>query len=48
MGLSAVESINSGGKAMTSRSGGRRRGWNGRRGTPWWRDAQGGVEVVRE
>jgi hypothetical protein len=47
-GLFAVEWIGSRGRRMTSRSCGCRHSWNSRRGTPWRREARGGVEGVRE
>jgi hypothetical protein len=47
-GLSMMEGIGGGGRTPASQSGGHRRRRNGRRGTPWWRGARGGVEGVRE
>jgi hypothetical protein len=43
-----AEGIGSGGGRSASRSGGRRWGWSGQGGTPWWCEAQVGVEGVRE
>jgi hypothetical protein len=43
-GLSAEKGIDGGGRRSASQSGGRRRGWSGRGGIPWLREARCGLE----